>query len=182
MDTDDTIIDFITGTAKPNAGAEANRQAVERLLVEVKGYDKADVEVDAPLALDMGDGRYQSTVDLVLRVCNMRFMVVKCAPGALASREREIIAAARLMENYQIPLAAATDGKSAIVWDTVTGRCLGEGLDAIPAKKQAIEAFKPAALLPLDEKRRARQQLIFRSYDSMNVHKAKGTHKNKLAF
>jgi Type I restriction enzyme R protein N terminus (HSDR_N) len=172
VNADSPIIDFITGRSKPNAGAEANRQAVERLLVEVKGYAKEEIEVDAPITLEMGTQRYHTAADLVVRVQGLRFMVIKCAAGALASREKEIIAAARLMENYQIPLAAASDGKSAIVWDSVSGRCLGEGLDAIPSKTQAFEAFDAAALLPLDENRRLRQQLIFKSYDSMNIHRS----------
>ncbi len=169
---DDTIIDFITGRPIPNAGAEANRQAVERLLVTVKGFEKEQIEVDAPIVLIMGNERYQSTVDLVVRVRGMRFMVIKCAPGALASREREAIAAARLMQDYQIPLAVASDGKNAMVWDTVSGRCLGEGLEAIPTQIRALEIFDGAALVPLDEQRRTRQQLIFKSYDSMNVHRS----------
>ena len=48
----DTISDFITGRPKANAGAEANRQAVERLLVESKGYDRQEIEVDAPITLE----------------------------------------------------------------------------------------------------------------------------------
>ncbi len=171
-DTDDTIIDFITGKPRPNAGAEANRQAVERLLVEVKGYEKEQIEVDASITLNMGGELYQSTVDLVVRVRGIRFMIIKCAPGALVSREREVIAAARLMEDYQIPLALACDGRNAIVWQTVSGKCLGEGLSAIPARDQALAAFDPAALVVLDEQRRERQQLIFKSYDSMNVHRS----------
>ncbi len=171
-DTDDTIIDFITGKPRPNAGAEANRQTVERLLVEAKGYEKEQIEVDAAITLDMGSERYQSTVDLVVRVHGKRFMIIKCAPGALASREREVIAAARLMETYQIPLAVACDGQNAIVWDTVSGKCLGEGLSAIPDREQTLAAFDAAALTPLDEQRLARQMLIFRSYDSMNIHRS----------
>ena len=76
------------------------------------------------------------------------------------------------MSDYQIPLAIASDGKDAIVWDTLSGKCLGEGLDAIPAERQASEAFDVTAVVPLDEMRRARQELIFKSYDSMNIHRS----------
>jgi len=171
-DTDDTIIDFITGKPRLNAGAEANRQAVERLLVGAKGYEKEQIEVDASIMLEMGSERYQSTVDLAVRVHGKRFMIIKCAAGALASREREVVAAARLMENYQIPLAVASDGQDAIVWDTVSGKCLGEGLSAIPSRVQALAAFDAASVVQLEEQRRARQKLIFKSYDSMNVHRS----------
>jgi hypothetical protein len=171
-DSNDTIIDFITGKLRSNTGAEANRQAVEHLLVETKGYEKEQIEVDASITLDMGGELYRSFADLVIRVHGLRFMIIKCAPGALASREREVIAAARLMEDYQIPLAVACDGNNAIVWDSVSGICLGEGLGSIPSKTQAIEAFDVAALVPLEVHRRTRQQLIFKSYDSMNIHRS----------
>lgn len=172
--SDDTLIDYITGETIPNAGAEANRQEVERLLVEIKGYAKEEIEVDAPITLDMGDERYHSFVDLVVKVKGWRYMALKCAPGSLASREREIVAAARLLAAYQIPLAIASDGRTAIVWDTISGETVGSGLDAIPSKIAAEEALDPRRLLPLGEPRRMRQQLIFRSYDSMNVNRRVG--------
>jgi hypothetical protein len=171
IDRPDQVIDFITGRPKADTGSEANRQLMERVLVEQKGYSRYDIEVDVDIVLDMKDGRYRSKLDLVITVNDCRYMVIKCAPGSLDSREREVIAAARLAGSYQIPLAAATDGRTAIVWDSVTALCLGKGMDAIPSKSQAIESFDPTGLMPLDEKRRSRQQLIFRSYDSMNINK-----------
>ena len=36
--SDDTLVDYITGKTVANVGAEANRQAVERFLVQKKGY------------------------------------------------------------------------------------------------------------------------------------------------
>jgi hypothetical protein len=169
--TEERIVDFITGRDVPNIGAEANRQAVERLLVETKGYAGKDIEVDAAIALDMEEAQYRSTLDLVVKVKGWRYMVVKCAPGSLASREREVVAAARLLDEYQIPLAVASDGRSAIVWDVVSGDKLGDGLDAIPTRDEAERSLDPDRLLPLGEPRRMRQQLIFRSYDSMNVNR-----------
>ncbi len=171
MDRPDHVIDFITKDPKIDTGSEANRQLMERILVEQKGYLRDDVEVDVDIALDMDAGRYHSKLDLVITVNGRRYMVIKCAPGSLDSREREVIAAARLLDSYQIPLAAATDGRTAIVWDSVTAQCLGKGMDAIPSKAQAIETFDPASVIALDGKRRSRQQLIFKSYDSMNVNK-----------
>lgn len=171
IDRLDQVIDFITGDPKTDTGSEANRQLMERVLVEQKGYLRDDVEVDVDIVLDLEAGHYRSKLDLVVTVNGCRFMVIKCAPGSLDSREREVIAAARLLNNYQIPLAAATDGRTAIVWDSVTAQCLGKGMDAIPSKSQAIETFDPTRLIPLDEKRRPRQQLIFKSYDSMNINK-----------
>ncbi len=166
------VTDYITGIEKPNQGAEANRQTMERVLVETKNYERSDIEVDVPISLRMDDGVYCSTVDLVVRVAGYRFMAIKCAPGSLSSREREIVAAARLLDRYQIPLAIATDGDDAEIWDTISGRPFGKGMVSLPSRREAESMFDPDTLVPLDASLRPRTQLVFRSYDSMNVNRS----------
>ncbi len=161
---EETLIDFITGKTIPNAGAEVNRQTIERFLVEVKGYAREDIEVDVEIRLDVEGECFESTVDLVVCVNGHRFMVVKCAAGSLSSREREVIASARLIDDYQIPLSMASDGESAIVWDTISGDLIAKGLDKIPSRSEAEAVFDPADKVPLETKRRRRQKLIYRTY------------------
>jgi len=96
-------------------------------------------------------------------------MAIRCAAGSLGSREREIVAAARLLDDYQIPLSVVSDGKTAIVLDTVSGKKTGEGLDSIPAKKKAIEKLEFLELLSFPKDRLEREKLIFRTYDNENV-------------
>jgi hypothetical protein len=164
-----TIVDFVTGDTVPDIGAEANRQTVERILVNRLGYEKKDVAVDVDIEIDINGESYRSQIDLVVSVDGIRFMAVKCAAGSLGSREREILAAARLLESNQIPLAMVSDGKTAIVLDTATGKKIGEGLDVIPTKAQAREIIRSADFQPIAPERIEREKLIFRSYDSMNV-------------
>jgi hypothetical protein len=164
-----TIIDFVTGETIPDIGAEANRQAVERILVNRLGYEKKDVAVDVDIEMYISGELYRSQIDLVVSVDGVRFMAVKCAAGSLGSRQREILAAARLLDNYQIPLSMVSDGKTAIFLDTATGKKISEGLHMIPTKAQAREIIQSASLQPLAPERIEREKLIFRSYDSMNV-------------
>ena len=164
-----TIIDFVTGEQVPDMGAEANRQAVERFLFHTGGFAKTDIEVDADIELIIADKPYRSQIDLVVSVDSVRFMAVKCVAGSLGSRQREILAAARLLDNYQIPLSMVSDGNTAIVLDTITGKKIGEGLHIIPTKVKAREIILSADLQPLALERLEREKLIFRSYDSMNV-------------
>jgi hypothetical protein len=164
-----TLIDFITGKVVPDVGAEANRQAVERYLVNHKGYRKADIEVDADIALSVAGERYRSRIDLVVRLEERRLLAIKCAAGSLGSRQREILAAARLMDRYQIPLSVVSDGATAAVLDTATGKLLGEGLEAIPTRDEALEMIRGITWKSYPADRLEREKLIFRSYDSMNV-------------
>ncbi|HAO21277.1 MAG: hypothetical protein BWK80_05395 [Desulfobacteraceae bacterium IS3] len=165
----DMIYDFITGKETPLIGAEENRQRVERFLVEQKGFAKQDIEVDAPLEITLSGEVYRSRIDLIVRANDRRLMAIKCAAGSLGSREREILAAARLTDTYQIPFSMVSDGKTAIVLDTVSGQTIGEGLDAVFSKQDASEKLKTLEFLPFPENKLHREKIIFRSYDSMNV-------------
>ncbi len=164
------IADYITGESVPNIGSEENRQAVERLLVEEKGYDKSDILVDADIEVMFKGQPYKSTVDLVVCVGDTRFMAVKCVAGAIETWEREILAAARVFEkDYQLPYCVVCDGKSALVVETPSGRRLGDSLESIFSKEQAENLLKSVPLASLAEKRRDKEQIIFRSYDLENV-------------
>jgi hypothetical protein len=166
------ITDFVTGKDLPNVGAEVNRQAIERFLVEQKGYLKEDIQIDADIEMIVAGELYRSQLDLVVSVDGgkTRFMAIRCVAGSLGSREREIVAAARLLlDNYQIPFSIVSDGKTAIVLDTVSGKKTGEGMDTIPSKKEAIEKLESIDLLPFPKDRLEREKLIFRTYDSENV-------------
>ena len=165
------ITDFVTGKDLPNIGAEVNRQAIERFLVEQKGYLKEDIQIDADIEMIVAGELYRSQLDLVVSVDGgkTRFMAIKCVAGSLGSREREIVAAARLLDNYQIPFSMVSDGKTAIVLDTVSGKKTGEGMNTIPSKKEAIEKLESLDLLPFPKDRLEREKLIFRTYDRENV-------------
>jgi len=164
-----TLIDFVTGREVPNIGAEENRQAVERFLVEQKGYSKEDIEVDAPIAIVIGGNVYRSLVDLVVAVDEVRLLVAKCAAGSLGSWERQTLAAARLLSDHQIPYAVVSDGKTARLMDSTTGKKIGEGMEAIPSRTEARLVLASVRLQPYPEERRERESLIFRTYDKESV-------------
>lgn len=169
------IIDFVTGKEIPEVGSETNRQAVERFLVLEKGYAKEDIEVDVDIAFEVAGETYRSQIDLIVSVGseNKRYMAIKCAAGSLGSCEREILAAARILDRYQIPISVVSDGKTAIVIDSVSGKKTGENFDAIPSKTEALESLKNTSLLPCPEKRIEREKLIFRTYNCEYVNVAR---------
>ncbi|MDM8536832.1 2,3-bisphosphoglycerate-independent phosphoglycerate mutase [Desulfobacterales bacterium HSG17] len=167
----DLIIDNITGRVLPDLGAEANRQKLEHFLMAQRGFDRKDIDVDSKIEFEINGENYISKIDLVIRVKGKRFMCIKCAPGSLGSREKEILSASRILDTYQIPFSAVSDGKTAIVFNTVNGKKIREGLEAIPTKDEAVEQMSGLPLFPLSDKRRVKEQLIFRSYDSMNVNR-----------
>ena len=164
------IEDYITGKQIPNIGAEENRQEFERFLIEEKGFLKEDIIVDKEISIKIKDEIYKSKIDLVIEISGTSFILVKCAAGSLGSRCRETISAARIIiPKYQIPYSVVTDGKTAIILDTVTGKTIDNGLNAVLSKKQAEEQKEKTTLVPYPEKKYEREKIIFRSYDATDV-------------
>ncbi len=170
----ETLVDFVSGRRVPNTGAEENRQQVERYLVDSKGYSKDDILVDEPISFTVEGQAYASCIDLVVKAAGRRFMAIKCAAGSLGSREREAIAAARLADKTPLLLAVVSDGRQATVMETVSGRRLGNKLDDIPSRREAVRMTETGKWpRPLNERQLRKERLIFRSYDSMNVNVAR---------
>lgn len=163
------IVDFVTGNPIPDIGAEANRQALARYLVQVKGWAKSDLALDVDIHLQIGQEIYRSQLDLVVGLGEKQWMVCRCCAGSMASRDREVIAAARLLAPYQIPVAVVSDGADAIVYDTITSNKLGEGLADIPSKTDALAQLDLMEFKFLPPQRRRREALIFRTYDMENI-------------
>jgi hypothetical protein len=163
------ITDFVTGKQVPNVGAEGNRQAVERFLVKEKGFHQEDIEVDADIEISIDGESYRSQIDLIVSVEAKRFMAIKCAAGSLGSREREILSAARILDPHPLPRAVVSDGKNAIVMDVLSGKKIGEGMEAICSKAAAKIILHETHIEPLTEKHSKQQKLIFRTYHRLNV-------------
>lgn len=171
----DIITDYVTGKSVPDVGAEANRQALERVLIDEKGYARSDIVVDMPVAFVAAGETYSSTVDLVVFAEKKPFMVIKCAAGSLDSRKKEAVAAARILFDSVVPFAAASDGHTALVFDAATSKQVGEGLEALPEAQKAKQIVSNAGQFFLPEKRLEKERIIFRSYDIMNVNVLSGT-------
>lgn len=163
------IKDYVTGKKIALVGAEENRQTVARRLIAEKGYDREDLRSSVPISVAIGSEFYHSKVDLVIVLEEKVVAVIKCAAGSLGSREREAVAAARLLAARPIALAVVSDGQTATVLDAQTGKILGKGWESIPTKEEALKNWAAVSPAELPPERRRKEALIFRSYDSMNV-------------
>jgi hypothetical protein len=62
-----------------------------------------------------------------------------------------------------------SDGQTATMLDTMTGKKIDQGLASLPSREMAEKRSVEAVFQVLAENRCEREKLIFRSYDSMNV-------------
>jgi hypothetical protein len=169
--TPPTLKDYLTGAIIPDVGAESHRQAVLRFLVEKKGYSRDALWVDAPIHTLIAGRPYTAKIDLIVKAGTplRPVMAFKCCAGSLGSREREILAAARIFGQTPIRLAVVSDGRDAILLDTVTGKPHAHGLAALPSPQEATRLLGEQPPRPYPEDRMEREKLIFRTYDQDNV-------------
>ena len=166
-----SIKDYLTGKPIPDVGAESHRQAVLRYLVEEKRYRREALWVDAPIHTAIGGRPYHARIDLIVKAAAplTPFMAFKCCAGSLGSREREILAAARIFGEIPIPFSVVTDGQEAIILETLTGKTTARGLSTLPSPQEAARQLARLSLTPYAKDRREREKLIFRTYDQDNV-------------
>ncbi|MBF0413883.1 MAG: type I restriction enzyme HsdR N-terminal domain-containing protein [Desulfamplus sp.] len=170
-----TLIDYITGKMVPDVGAEGSRQLFEKFLVENRGYERTEVLVDVPIKVMFKGEDYASTIDIIVSCNEKPLMAVRCVAGSLASYEREILAASRLVYNVQIPFSVSTNGKDALVRNVISGKALcktngdkystGEGLEAVPTKEEGLKFLESFEYIPFAPEKKEREMIIFRSYD-----------------
>ena len=94
-------------------------------------------------------------------------MIIRYGPGSLVSRERSALAAARVLNDaYRIPLAVVTNGRDAILLDTVTGKLIKTSMTAIPDKNEALRLLPKLIFLPpQEEEKRIREKRILNAFD-----------------
>ena len=178
--TPPTLTDYLTGNIIPDVGAESHRQAVLRFLVEEKGYARDALWVDAPIHTRIAGSLYHAKIDLIVKAGDPSspFMAFKCCAGSLGSREREIVAAARIFDATMIPIAVVSDGRDATVIDTATGKPISYGLASLPSPQEADHRLVVKASEPYPDDRLEREKLIFRTYDQDNVNIIRPDDKN----
>jgi hypothetical protein len=160
------IFDFITGQPFSDTDDERIRQRIERFLIEEKGYSKNDIEVDNEFDVVIGKEINRSSIDLVVSIEEKRFMIIKCARGSLVSREREVLSCARILDVCQVPFAVVTNGEDAEVINTISGKVIGCGLEAIFSKTQALETLRGIEFKRLPEERIEKEKRIYLAFDS----------------
>lgn len=127
----DQKCDLITGGPLPDNDDEYVRQKVESYLLRL-GYQPRDIRVAYCRTIRHRDEEMCVTADLLIMVEDAPALVLRCARGSLVSREREAVAAARLLDDSWIPLTVVCNGDDAELLDVNTARIISTGLEAIP--------------------------------------------------
>jgi hypothetical protein len=165
------IKDFITGQEIDNVGSEASRQIFEKFLVETKGFSKQEIRVNEALVVQFKGQDYVSAIDLIVCCKTRPFMAITCVAGSIGSYEREILSGARLVYEFQVPFAVSTDGRNAVIMDTVSGKTIGKGLDAIPYREAAEKRLASIQDTIYAPEKRKLEMIIYRSFNMEKINR-----------
>ncbi len=151
------------------------RKIAEQMLLGEKGYLAGDIRKNVVFDVVLSGETARSAVDFLVSVDGIDVMVIKCAAGSLNSRERHIVAAARVLGDVQVPVAVVMDPMNAVVLDGLTGRVAGEGFEAIPGREQVRRMLAGINLVPLPPEKAEREKRILLAFDAIRCCIPRGT-------
>jgi hypothetical protein len=146
--------------------AEA-RKMISYLLVEKKGYLPEDIEKKVVFEVKVGQETAYSSIDFLISINGKKAMVIKCVAGSLSSRERQVVAAARLIGVPPVRVAVVADPLNAEVLDVGTGKLVGEGFGAIPIKDQMVQMISEGESQILSPERLEKEKRILLAFDAI---------------
>lgn len=159
------LTDFLTGDILEDTHDERYRQRIAKILVRKKGFEKTEVVPRTPLTVGAGELRGVIRVDFAVALDGRIAMIVKYGPGSLVTRHRPVLAMARLLVPYRIPVAVVTNGETADVLDTGDCRKIASGLDGIPSRSELAAIVADADFEAVSDKRREMESRIVYAYE-----------------
>lgn len=165
-----TILDYLTGEEIEETTYEEFRQALAKLLVEERGYPRANLAAKVDLSYEIEGTPHARALDLV--ACDDQgrpLMIVIFCSGKVGTFERETAVAGRLAPGGPAPLALATDTRDASLLEAETGEVLARGIKAIPHWDELQSLAAEHAPAPLTDGDRAKLTRIFHAYSGFLV-------------
>ena len=136
------LTDFISGEVLMDTHDERLRQRVAKVLVNAKGYAKAEIVSRSPLRVAAGDQCAIINIDFMVNLKKKVSLLVKYGPGSLVTRRRPALGISRLVVPYQVPVVVVTNGENAEVLEGISGNLIGTGFGSIPSRTELIERIE----------------------------------------
>lgn len=160
--------DLITGGPLGGGEDAEVRLMTERLLLDL-GYRAGEVAVDLTKRVEAGGG-VEVRADLVLFSAGRAALVIRAARGSLVSREKEAVAAARLIAEPMAPLAVVTNGEDAELLDSASGRVLAAGLAALPGPQALAERLADMPSHTPNAKEKEKAARVYAAFSAICCH------------
>jgi hypothetical protein len=139
------------------------RRKVLSALVEA-GFDEASMRLDEPFSLTTKEGALEIPIEILACIDRRPALLVKCVKGYTSTRERAAVALARLLAEPPVPFAIVANEKEAVVYDTITGKAVGQGYGGIPRRAEAEQKLQEYDDFRIPSDQRTREQRILETY------------------
>ncbi len=158
---------YLTGRLVWDTDRERIRQKLARFLVEEKGYQIGDFQLDRQIYVEIGNNKMIAHVDLTVHIDGKSLMILRGGPGSVVTRESGTVAAARLLEpDYIVPWAVQANLFDASLIDVKKKKAVAYGWESIPDRVRLLEMTSNWPPPKLPEKRIPVEKQILFSYDT----------------
>jgi hypothetical protein len=149
------------------------KKAIVDYLLSEKGYSAEDLEVERDFRIEMGDVVFTVKSDIVLKVEDRLFLLVKCAMTSPESWERYTVAMCRVACNETIPFCLVTDGEYAGLIDVSTGKSVSERFEQLPSKQEALRIVRDISSAPFACAKSEKEKRILFAFEGLGCAVAK---------
>jgi len=149
------------------------RRSIWEFLIQQKGYDPKEVEIDPQFNIVLSNCKASVSMDFIVTVSSISFMVIRCVQSAIESWERYTMAFARAVKDYQIPYAVVTDGENARIYNMFTGSLVSDTINGLPTYQEAVEQIKVFTKVPCPPKRLEKEKRIIYAFEGIKCPTAK---------
>lgn len=159
------LTDFISGRTLDDTLDERHRQQIGRYLVQTKGFAKSDITSRHELEFEVEGRCARLLITYAVTLGRRIVMIVQYGPGSLVTRHRPTLAMARLVAEYQVPVAVVTNGEQADILDGDSGRRVGTGLGQLPNRDQLTELCSHYAWKIVSDQRAEKEARILMAFE-----------------
>ncbi len=151
-----------------NMGIAHVRKAVVDYLVSFKGYDGKDIELEKEFQINHAASAFTIKADIVVKLKDKAFLLVKCAMSSPESWERYAVACCRVSCSEVIPFCLVTDGEFAHLIDTQTGKPIADKFENLPSKQEALEMINQISFAPFPCDKAEKEKRILFAFEGIS--------------
>jgi hypothetical protein len=149
------------------------KQIVYETLIQKKGFHVEEVRIDPQFTLIFGTGEATVSIDFMLILEGISFMVIRCVSSGIESWERSVVAFARAINDYQIPYAVVTDGEQAKVTDIIKNVSVRISIQELFTRQEALSFIKDFQKIPYPDKYREKEKRIIYAFEDLKCTQVK---------
>ena len=140
---------------------------VHEILTRNKGFHPEEIQVDPRFSLSLPACETEVSIDFMISLNGINFMVIQCVSSGIEPWERYIVAFAQAVVDYQIPYAAITDGEQAKVFDIINNSSRQSVVEDLFAREAAVDMMKDFQKIPYPEKNREKARRIIYAFEGI---------------